>query len=173
MKNIKYLVLISVYLLVIGALKIDEIVNNDEAGENTELFLYLDKLGERESGGDYAKVNTFGYMGKYQFSRATLTGLGLFISKNEFLNNPTVQDSMVIELLLHNKQLLNSYIKKYDGTEVGGKLVTESGILAAAHLIGPQRTKLYLDMGIDTKDGYGTPVSNYIHQFSGYKISLN
>ena len=173
MKNIKYLVLISVYLIIIGALKIDEIIHKDDTHENTELFTYLDKLGERESGGDYSKVNTLGYMGKYQFSRATLNGLGLFISKNEFLNNPTVQDSMVIELLLHNKQLLDSYIKKYDGTEVRGKVVTESGILAAAHLIGPQKTKLYLDMGIDSKDGYGTPVSSYIHQFSGYKISLN
>lgn len=173
MKNIKYLVLISVYLIIIGALKIDEIIHKDDTHENTELFTYLDKLGERESGGDYSKVNTLGYMGKYQFSRATLNGLGLFISKNEFLNNPTVQDSMVIELLLHNKQLLDSYIKKYDGTEVRGKIVTESGILAAAHLIGPQKTKLYLDMGIDSKDGYGTPVSSYIHQFSGYKISLN
>lgn len=173
MKQIKYLVLIFVYLAVIGALKIDQIIGNEEEHENTELFIYLDKLGEQESGGDYSKVNTFGYMGKYQFSRATLSGLGLFISKNEFLNNPTVQDSMVIELLLHNKQLLDSYIKKYDGAEVKGRLVTESGILAAAHLIGPQRTKLYLDMGIDSKDGYGTPVSKYIHQFSGYKLSLN
>jgi hypothetical protein len=173
MKNIKYLVLIFLYLAVIGALKIDQIISNDEEHENTELFTYLDKLGERESGGDYTAVNSFGYMGKYQFSRTTLNGLGLFISKNEFLNNPTVQDSMVIELLLHNRQLMGSYIQKYDGTEVKGRLVTESGILAAAHLIGPQRTKLYLDMGIDTKDGYGTPVSAYIHQFSGYKLSLN
>ena len=38
--------------------------------------------------------------------------------------------------LLYNKKRLQKYIDKFEGQEIDGMLVTESGLLAAAHLGG-------------------------------------
>ena len=41
-----------------------------------ELDNFLSAIGFRESGNRYDITNTFGYMGKYQFGKSTLKGLG-------------------------------------------------------------------------------------------------
>jgi len=53
-------------------------------------------------------------------------------------------------------------------------LVTESGILAAAHLAGPGNVKKYLrSYGINNfADGYGTTIRYYMNKFSGYDTSF-
>jgi hypothetical protein len=45
--------------------------------------------------------------------------------------------------LSKNKWILQDIIKKYDGKVVSGIVVTESGILAAAHLGGAGSVKRY------------------------------
>lgn len=133
---------------------------------------FLDALGHRESGNRYDVINKFGYLGKYQFGKATLKGLGYNISPEEFINNPSLQEEAMIKLLQHNKKKLNKLITKYDGKTVHGVLVTESGILAAAHLAGQGNVKKFLRRGKDFQDGFGTKMTSYILQFNNYSLNL-
>jgi hypothetical protein len=118
-----------------------------------ELQNFLDALGFRESGNRYHITNKWGYMGKYQFGRSTLKGLGFKVTKQEFLNNPQLQEEAMMALLLHNKEKLQKYIDVFDGKTVNGMLITESGILAAAHLGGQGSVKRYFKNGKVFRDG--------------------
>lgn len=138
-----------------------------------ELQRFLHDIGFRESGNRYDITNNWGYMGRYQFGKATLKGLGYNVTKKEFLNNPQLQDSAMIDLLNHNKEKLQSYIDIYDGKTINGMEITESGILAAAHLGGQGSVKRYFRNGKVFRDGNGTKITSYMKQFSGYDIKLN
>tara|TARA_Y100000389_G_C17395886_1_gene482471 strand:- start:90 stop:677 length:588 start_codon:yes stop_codon:yes gene_type:complete len=138
-----------------------------------ELDNFLSAIGFRESGNRYHITNTFGYMGKYQFGRSTLKGLGYKVSKKEFLNNPDLQEEAMLSLLNHNKEKLQKYIDVYDGKTINGIYITESGILAAAHLGGQGSVRRYFRNGKVFKDGYGTKITSYMSDFSGYDIKLN
>lgn len=138
-----------------------------------ELNSFLSAIGFRESGNRYDITNTFGYMGKYQFGRSTLKGLGYKVSKSEFLNNPDLQEEAMLSLLNHNKEKLQQYIDVYDGKTINGIYITESGILAAAHLGGQGSVRRYFRNGKVFKDGYGTKITSYMSEFSGYDINLN
>ena len=137
----------------------------------TELF--LNAIGHRESTNRYDVVNKWGYMGKYQFHKKTLKNLGYDISKEDFLNSPHIQEKAMLDLLEHNKNILESYIDVWEGKIVNGVEITESGILAAAHLAGPGNVKKYFQKGKNFKDGNGTKLTSYLTQFSGYDINLD
>ena len=141
--------------------------------EINETEMFLDAIGMRESSNRYDVVNGWGYMGKYQFGKRTLKNLGYDVSKKEFLNSPHLQEMAMIDLLLHNKKILQSYIDDYSGIVVDGTEITESGILAAAHLAGPGNVKRYFKKGKQFKDGNGTKLTSYLTKFSGYRIKLN
>ena len=68
-----------------------------------ELNRFLNDVGFRESGNRYDITNTWGYMGKYQFGKSTLKGLGFNVTRKEFLNNPQLQEEAMMALLLHNQ----------------------------------------------------------------------
>jgi len=89
-----------------------------------ELQRFLHDIGHRESGNRYDITNTWGYMGRYQFGKATLKGLGYNVTKKEFLNNPQLQDSAMISLLNHNKEKLQSY---GNGTKITSYMKQFSG----------------------------------------------
>ena len=133
---------------------------------------FLDDLGMRESSNNYKAVNKYGYLGKYQFGKKTLKGLGYKISANDFLNNPRIQEEAMIKLLLHNKKVLKRQIKKYDGEMLHGVYITESGLLAAAHLAGPGNVKKWIRSGKDFEDGLGTKMTSYLKQFGNYQLIL-
>ena len=137
----------------------------------TELF--LNAIGHRESSNRYDIVNKWGYIGKYQFGKKTLKNLGYDVSKKEFLNSPYLQEKAMLDLLEHNKKILQSYIDYWDGRKINGKVITESGILAAAHLAGAGNVKRFLKKGEEFKDGNGTKLTSYLTQFSGYDINLD
>lgn len=138
-----------------------------------ELQRFLTDIGHRESGNRYDITNTWGYMGRYQFGKSTLKGLGFEVTKKEFLNNPQLQDSAMMALLNHNKEKLQNYIDIFDGKTINGMYVSESGILAAAHLGGQGSVKRYFKKGKVFSDAYGTKITSYMKQFSGYDIKLN
>ena len=154
-------------------LKIEEEKIRIEQYHQQELDNFLDAIGFRESGNRYDITNKWGYMGKYQFGKSTLKGLGLKVSKNEFLNNPKLQEEAMMALLLHNKEKLQKYIDVFDGQTVNGMYISESGILAAAHLGGQGSVKRYFRNGKVFKDGFGTKITSYMDKFSGYDIKLN
>ncbi len=134
---------------------------------------FKEALGFRESQGDYSRVNTLGYMGKYQFGKSTLNHFGVE-DYHCFLNDPAFQERVFHHNTSRNKWVLRNYINFYSGRMIGGVEITESGILAAAHLAGPGNVKKFLiSWGKeDFKDAYGTSVSNYIKMFAGYDVSI-
>ena len=138
-----------------------------------ELNRFLTDIGFRESGNRYDITNTWGYMGKYQFGKSTLKGLGFNVTRKEFLNNPQLQEEAMMALLLHNKEKLQTYIDTFNGQTINGMYISESGILAAAHLGGQGSVKRYFKNGKVFKDAYGTKITSYMKQFSGYDIKLN
>ena len=137
-----------------------------------QLDSFLDAIGFRESSNRYDIVNRWGYMGKYQFGRSTLKGLGFAVTRKEFLSNPQLQEEAMMALLLHNKEKLQKYIDIFDGKTINGMLITESGILAAAHLGGQGSVKRYFRNGKVFRDGNGTKITSYMNKFSGYEIKL-
>lgn len=139
--------------------------------KNHEAF--LNALGHKESGNKYNVVNQYGYMGRYQFGKRTLKGLGYKVSREEFLNDPILQEKAMQDLLEANYDYLYDYIEQYNGDTVNGIVITESGLLAAAHLGGAYSVKKWLEKGKVKKDAFGTSITNYMVQFGGYELNLN
>ena len=134
---------------------------------------FLDEVGFRESSNNYKAVNQFGYLGKYQFGRKTLNAIGFKdVSNYEFLSNPKIQEEAMLVLLQKNKHTLRREIKKYVGETVNGIYITESGILAAAHLGGAGNVRKFFRKGYEFEDGNGTKMTSYMIRFSGYNLNL-
>lgn len=158
------------------------------------LEAFLTALSMMESDGNYQIVNTLNYLGAYQFGEAALTDLGFVNydgdaydnnygggwtgkhgvhSAEDFLRDTNAQDRAANEWL----ELMWSYIELHniDGyawREVGGVVLTPSGMLAATHLLGPESLARYIqsDGTIDLRDPYGTPIEKYIVRLADYDI---
>lgn len=126
----------------------------------------------KESQGLYKLVNPYGYMGKYQFGKSTLRAIGIRDTK-KFLNSPKLQERAFKALLSKNKWELRKEIVRYEGKIINGIKITESGLLAAAHLGGAGSVKKFLRSNGTRgfKDGFGTSLKSYIKKFGGYDIS--
>jgi hypothetical protein len=131
---------------------------------------YKEAIAFKESQGKYKKINTLGYLGKYQFGMETLKTIGIKDSLT-FINSPRLQEKAFVALLSKNKWELKDYIQKFEGKIVDGVKITESGILAAAHLGGAGSVKRFLDTDgkKKCKDDYGTSVSSYMRDFGNYE----
>ena len=136
-------------------------------------FAFKEAMGFKESGGDYAAINDFGYMGKYQFGRGTLDVIGVRDTV-AFLNSPRLQEAAFDANTSRNKWILRRDINRFEDDTINGIKTTESGILAAAHLAGPGNVKKYLRSGgsRNFKDGFGTSIRNYFIRFEGYDTSV-
>lgn len=159
----------------------DELVMIDQS-QNSNMFTphlgksfegFKEALAFKESRGDYFTVNTLGYLGKYQFGSETLKLLGVY-NPNHFLYNPELQEKAFMANAERNKWVLRRDIKRFDGKLISGIKVTESGILAAAHLAGPGSVKKFLrSYGSNNfSDAYGSTVKYYMKKFSGYDTSI-
>ena len=64
-------------------------------------------------------------------------------------------------------------LEKFEGQVISGILVTESGILAAAHLGGVGSVKKFFRNNGKRyfKDAYGTSIRSYMRDFGGYETS--
>ena len=124
----------------------------------------------KESQGKYHKVNSLGYMGKYQFGASTLASIGIK-NHDEFMKSPELQEKAFLALLSRNKWRLKEMIAQYEGEVIDGVRITESGVLAAAHLGGVGSVKRFLlSKGAKKcKDQYGASVKSYMKQFGGYE----
>lgn len=134
---------------------------------------FKEALAFKESGGNYFTVNTHGYLGKYQFGAETLKMIGIY-NPNQFLYSPELQEKAFLANAERNKWILRKDIKRFVGKRISGVNITESGILAAAHLAGPGSVKKYLrSYGVHNfEDAFGTSIKNYMKKFSGYDTSL-
>ena len=134
---------------------------------------FLNDIGFRESTNNYKAVNQFGYLGKYQFGRKTLNAIGFKdVSNREFLVNPSIQEEAMLVLLKRNKRTLRREIKKYVGKTINGVYITESGLLAAAHLAGAGNVRRFFRKGYEFRDGNGTKMTSYMIKFANYNLNL-
>ncbi len=134
---------------------------------------FKEAVGFKESRGNYFTVNDFGYLGKYQFGAETLQLIGIY-NPNAFLYTPELQERAFLANAQRNKWILRKDIKKFDGKKIGNVVVTESGILAAAHLAGPGSVQRFLRSygKQNVSDAYGSSVAYYMERFSGYDTTL-
>ncbi len=137
-----------------------------------DFIAFKEALGFKESRGRYSCINTLGYMGKYQFGRATLAVLGVRDTLL-FLNSPELQESVLEANIARNKWILRSEIATASGRTIQGIHITESGLIAAAHLAGPGNVKKYIRSNgrKSVEDAFGTSVEDYIRRFAGYDLS--
>ncbi|HET8737967.1 MAG TPA: hypothetical protein VFM69_15345 [Pricia sp.] len=133
---------------------------------------FKEALAFKESRGNYFTINTLGYLGKYQFGIGTLQLMGVY-NATRFLNDPILQEQVFHTNIARNKWILRRDIKRFVGKYIGGIEITESGILAAAHLAGAGNVKRYLRSwgDFDVADSYGTNIAKYMNTFSGYDVS--
>lgn len=133
---------------------------------------FKEALAFKESQGDYFVTNTLGYLGKYQFGETTLKLMGVHNTDN-FLKNPVLQEEVFYINLSRNKWILRKDIERHVGRTISGHQITESGILAAAHLAGAGNVKRFLRSrgNNNVKDAYGTSLLYYMKRFSGYDVS--
>lgn len=134
---------------------------------------FKEALAFKESQGIYSRINTLGYLGKYQFGKSTLKRFNIY-NTSEFLKDPALQEDAFLALCSVNKWILIRDIKRSVGRRINGIRITESGILAAAHLAGAGSVKKYLrSNGIDNfTDAYGTNIEHYLKKFAGYDTSF-
>jgi Ca2+-binding RTX toxin-like protein len=152
---------------------------------------FLAALIKQESSGNYGIENPSGYLGKYQFGEGALidikyylkdgtdkndwigswTGKDGIFSKSDFLNNPAVQDSAILDYMQKQWEYLgHDKVYQYEGQVLNGIKITISGMLAGAHLVGHAGEKKYLNSGGDVvpADGNETPITQYMQQFADF-----
>ena len=104
---------------------------------------FKESLAHRESRGSYSVVNRFGYMGKYQFGKRLLRFFGV-TDTDAFLQSPQLQEQVFSLSLQRSKWFLRKEIAQNVGKKINGIEITESVILAAAHLAGATSVKNFL-----------------------------
>ncbi len=133
---------------------------------------FREALAFKESQGNYTVINSLGYLGKYQFGKSTLKRFRIYNTRT-FLKDPELQERTFIALCKVNKWILRRDIRRSVGKRINGITITESGILAAAHLSGAGNVKKFLRSRGKHKfnDAYGTSIEDYLKKFSGYDVS--
>jgi hypothetical protein len=104
---------------------------------------YTDSITGTESGGEYNCINSIGANGRYQFMDGTRADLCAkhanlpCVSAAEFAHCPALQDAYFQAFNKDNYEVLkNCGALEKVGQTINGVVVTESGLLAAAHLGG-------------------------------------
>ncbi|MTI44482.1 uncharacterized protein DUF4214 [Roseibium hamelinense] len=161
-------------------------------GNTAEFF---QALGARESGNDYSVVNSFGYLGRFQFGELALIDAGYYAgrdgtssndfigawtgrygvtSKSDFLASEAAQNDAA-EIYAAK---LWSYIRALDlefyaGQTLNGVELTVSGMIAGAWLVGAGGLRTFISSGGTSaaRDGYSTSVVDYIELLAGYDMS--
>lgn len=139
----------------------------------TKAFMYA--IAEMESNHNQYAVNEYGNLGTYQFSPRTLSKMGVMVSKEEFLENETLQDSVMLAYMKANYVELYPIVKDKIGTYVNGILITKAGILAGAHLVGTDGVCAYFypdKCHAILMDANGATIELYMQKFADYDISF-
>ena len=163
---------------------------------------FLDQIAQKESSfltrtnsqDSYTLENKFGYLGKYQMGEAALIDAGYYKpndgtkvndykgawagknginSKYDFLNSQFAQEDAI--KAFYDKTwtyITNLNLDYYVGQHVGGVDITESGLVAGAHLVGVGGLVKFIKSGgsVVLKDGNGTPITTYLSALSGYDV---
>lgn len=115
------------------------------------------------------------FWGKYQLGDYARKSINLGgVTWETWKNNPELQEAalkMWIKVIYND---LKPEIKKYDGKFLGGWNITESGIIAMGHNVGPAPVKTFLNSGgkIVPKDGSGKDATRFLI-LGNYDLELN
>ena len=114
----------------------------------------------------------FCYLGKYQFGRSTLNWVGIH-NTSRFLNSPLLQEKAFEALISKNKWVLRDYIDRFNGQTINGVKISESGLLAAAHLGGAGNVMKFLESNGEVVfgDANHVPITKYMKRFVDYDVS--
>lgn len=159
---------------------------------------YFDYIAETESSNNYKSENKYGYLGRYQMGEMALDDAGYYkinkqnhsehfnkwngkftgkdgiYSKKDFLNNPQAQENAIRAYYKKNWQSIkNCHLDEYIGKNINGTIITESGLLAGAHLKGVGGLNSYLKSNgkKDIGDAYKTTIKKYSTKFAGYDMT--
>jgi len=137
---------------------------------------YKMALWMRESNNNPKAVNTYGYLGLLQLGTDALITMGLKChhckswilgwNTKKFLEDRAFQEELTDKWL----RFVKKKCLQWDFSEFYGDRIDLSGTMAGCHLMWYGGLKDYFKKGIDRKDGYGTPISEYIIKFSGYDV---
>ncbi|MCQ2740049.1 MAG: hypothetical protein MJ237_07470 [bacterium] len=155
---------------------------------------FLNDLGARESGGNYKSINKYGYIGKYQMGESAMEDAGYYKKPSKKYNNDwtgvftgkdgiySVSDYLASQIAQENSQIIFKkcqwkYLNavgadKYVGQIINNYKITESGLLAGAHLKGAGAVIKYLKSNgnINPTDSFGTTLESYIKNFGDYDV---
>jgi integrating conjugative element protein (TIGR03758 family) len=152
---------------------------------------FLTALARRESVGNSHAVNQYGYAGLYQMGEGALidagyyrrdgttkndwrggwTGKGGINSLNDFLNSPATQTQAITGY--HDvlwDQIKARGLDNKVGQTYNGVPITQSGLIAAAHLIGAAGLRSCLNGGSCT-DANNTTALSYMSRFGGFDVA--
>lgn len=153
---------------------LDSIVIPPPVTDRGNLALFMEVMAKRESDNTPTVVNWLGYMGKYQFGPRTLWALGgeFRVTKAQFLSTEDLQDRAMMQYMRDNRMMVADIIRQFDGKWYQGIYITESGLLAGAHLVGSYGLRAWLEgnPGVRIIDAKGTHVRDYVRMFSKYNL---
>jgi hypothetical protein len=144
----------------------NDILQNPIPKENVEFMMALSLLESERS----YKIKKGQYWGMYQLGDLARKEVGLeSMTQEQFLSNQAIQHWAFNEYLKKNYKYLAPIIAKYHiprtgGIRVGMHLVTVSGLLASAHLVGQKNVKEFLESNgkIIARDGNNKPLTDYL-----------
>ena len=153
----------------------------ENIGINSGNVDFMLALAQIESSGKWDAVGGSGnaYIGAFQFGPIALKAVGLEnIDKKLFLNDPRLQMWAMNSLMKKNYISLSPLITEkkipmHGGVKIGRYVVTVSGLLAAAHLVGAGDVKKFINSnGTEiAKDGNGVPLTDYF-MLNNFTISF-
>lgn len=153
---------------------LDSIIVAPPITNRGNLSSFMEMMALRESNNTPTVVNWLGYMGKYQFGRRTLWALGdeFKVTRAEFLGRESLQDRAMVQYMRDNRINIADIIARFDGKWYQGIYITESGLLAGAHLVGSHGLRAWLEGNSNVRiiDAKGTHVSQYVRMFSKYNL---
>ena len=162
-KVAKPMIIVKEKLEIIGEIK-EDLSKHPVPEEN---LLFMNTVMILESGGDY-KISKGQYWGAFQIGAPGREEAGVSCMDQEtFLNDKDIQNWTMNRLMHKNYEYLKPIIKKFKIPKRGGiriynHIVTQSGLLAAAHLVGAFAVIGYFENGGEVpKDGNGVPLSKY------------
>jgi len=100
------------------------------------------------------------------------------ISVKQYWESEFYQHKSAICWFIYLRKIMDPEINKFNGKFFGTFYVTESGILAMSHLVGPYATKSWLNSKFDMKktynivDGNGKKGTDYLQQLGRYDLRL-
>ena len=145
---------------------------NTNPNLETKPSTFQEQMKKSESSGNYEVVNDEGFMGAYQFGDARLRDFKSAnqtnFTKDEFLNNPELQDKVFNwHVKDYKKRIKKAGLDSYIGKTINGVEVTEDGLVAVAHLGGFVGMRQFLKSNgkDDEADSNGTSMTDYLKKF--------